>query len=419
MNSIEVVGVGKAYRSYPTKWGRAAEWMGMGLRHQLHWVLKDVNLDIAPGESVGLIGMNGAGKSTLLKIIADVTRPTAGVVNRTGRLAALLELGMGFHPEFPGRQNVFMAGQLQGLSAEVVAAHMAEIEDFAEIGDYIDEPVRTYSSGMQLRLAFSVATAVRPDVLIVDEALAVGDIYFQQKCFERLARFRQQGTTLLLVSHSISTIVELCDRAVFLRRGAVAFDGSPKQATDMYQAEVLISLDKRHHEIEVAPPGENRLGAGDSAAAVGSLTSASATFLDARTYDESGAEAQTLFADTVAELRVRYRVNRRLDDPHVGFKIRNRFGAVLFETNSYCMKETIGSRDSGATLSASFRFTVLLAPGDYTVTVGLANRGFAEGSFEEALSFEHDVHAFTVVRLSGGLVWMGAINLRPELSIAS
>jgi lipopolysaccharide transport system ATP-binding protein len=356
--------------------------------------------------------MNGAGKSTLLKIIAGVVQPTRGVVNRVGRLAALLELGMGFHPEFSGRQNVLMAGQLQGLSASDVQRHMGEIEDFAEIGAYIDEPVRTYSSGMQVRLAFSVATAVRPEVLIVDEALAVGDIYFQQKCFERLASFREQGTTLLLVSHAIPTIVQMCDRVVLLRKGELAFDGSPKEATDLYQADVLISLDKRKDEMAVQP------AASDDRAA-GSVKTSSATLLSVETFDDKGMANQTLFEDSTAEVRLRYRIERELDDPHVGFKIRDRFGRVLFETNSYCMRNRIGPRKPGDVLSASFRFAMLLAPGDYTLTAGLANRGFAEGSFEEALSFEHDVHAFTVVRPSGGAAWAGAINLRPTLSVGA
>jgi lipopolysaccharide transport system ATP-binding protein len=354
--------------------------------------------------------MNGAGKSTLLKIIAGVVQPTQGVVNRAGRLGALLELGMGFHPEFSGRENVYMAGQLQGLSALEVRQRMGEIEDFAEIGGYIDEPVRTYSSGMHVRLAFSVATALRPDVLIVDEALAVGDIYFQQKCFERLASFRKQGTTLLLVSHAMPTIVQMCDRAILLRKGDLEFDGSTKEATDLYQADVLISLDKRKSDLAV-----EKRGAGTA----GNLTTTSATLTSVRTFDSAGQESQTLFSESEAEIRIAYRIERDLDDPHVGFKIRDRYGRVLFETNSYCMGITPGHRKAGAILTASFRFEMLLAAGDYTVTAGLANRGFAEGSFEEALSFEHDVHAFTVVHPAQAIRWLGAIHLRPTLSLSA
>ena len=183
MGSIRVTQLGKAYKQYSTRWSRLLEWAlpFLGERHQKKWVLKDVSFTVEPGEAVGIIGVNGAGKSTLLKMITGTTQPTSGKIEITGRVAALLELGMGFHPEFTGRQNVYMSGQLLGLTVEEIAQLMPDIEAFAEIGDYIDQPVRVYSSGMQVRLAFSVATAIRPDILIVDEALSVGDKYFSQK----------------------------------------------------------------------------------------------------------------------------------------------------------------------------------------------------------------------------------------------
>jgi lipopolysaccharide transport system ATP-binding protein len=214
MGSIQVTHLGKAYKQYPTRWSRMLEWLSPfeTERHSLKWVLRDINFMIRPGEAVGIVGINGAGKSTLLKMITGTTQPTTGQIAVTGRVAALLELGMGFHPEFTGRQNVLMAGQLLGYSPADLLARMGEIESFAEIGPAIDEPVRIYSSGMQMRLAFSVATVIRPDILIVDEALAVGDVYFQQKCFERIARYIEDGTTLLFVSHSTATILNLCSR---------------------------------------------------------------------------------------------------------------------------------------------------------------------------------------------------------------
>ncbi|MDD2547725.1 MAG: ABC transporter ATP-binding protein, partial [Burkholderiaceae bacterium] len=213
--SIELFDLGKAYKRYPNRWARLREWLQPGApRHELQWVLKGLNLRVAPGQAVGVIGRNGAGKSTLLKMITGTSTPTQGHVTLQGRVAALLELGMGFHPDFTGRQNAWMAAQLLGLADAEIAASMPGIEAFAEIGRYIDEPVRTYSSGMQVRLAFSVATAVRPDVLIVDEALAVGDVYFQHKCYARIRGFRAQGTTLLFVSHDPGAIKSLCDRAV-------------------------------------------------------------------------------------------------------------------------------------------------------------------------------------------------------------
>jgi lipopolysaccharide transport system ATP-binding protein len=205
-------------------------------RHHLHWVLQDIDFEIKPGESVGIVGVNGAGKSTLLKMITGTTQPTCGQIELEGRVAALLELGMGFHPDFTGRQNAFMAGQLLGMQVEEIEALMPQIEGFAEIGDAIDHPVRTYSSGMQMRLAFSVATARRPDILIVDEALSVGDAYFQHKSFERIRSFRKAGTTLLIVSHDRSAIQSICDSAILLENGRMAMHGKPEAVMDYYNA---------------------------------------------------------------------------------------------------------------------------------------------------------------------------------------
>jgi lipopolysaccharide transport system ATP-binding protein len=187
-----------------------------------------------PGEAVGLIGVNGAGKSTLLKLITGIAQPTGGNIQTLGKIVAMLELGMGFHPDFSGRQNVYMAGQLLGMSNKEISQVMADIEKFAEIGDYIDLPVRIYSSGMQVRLAFSVATAIRPDILIVDEALSVGDAYFQQKCFLRIREFQEEGTTLLLVSHDLAAISSFCEKVIWLDNGTLKAYGECKEILESY-----------------------------------------------------------------------------------------------------------------------------------------------------------------------------------------
>ena len=238
MGSIRVSNLGKAYKQYPASWSRLAEWL-LPFRkpdYKLKWVLQDISFHVDPGEAVGIIGINGAGKSTLLKLITGTAQPTTGKVAINGRVAAMLELGMGFHPDFTGRQNVFMAGQLIGLNQQEITELMPEIEAFAEIGDYLDQPVRVYSSGMQMRLAFSVATARRPDVLIVDEAMSVGDAYFQHKSFDRIREFRKQGTTLLIVSHDRGAIQSICDRAILLDAGRLAKEGAPEEIMDFYNA---------------------------------------------------------------------------------------------------------------------------------------------------------------------------------------
>ncbi|EAB2010727.1 ABC transporter ATP-binding protein [Salmonella enterica] len=239
--SIKVRNVGKAYKYYSSKWNRVIEKLlpGDKPQHSKKWVLKDISFIIKPGESVGIVGVNGAGKSTLLKLLTGTTQPTKGSIEIRGRVAALLELGMGFHPDFTGTQNVYMSGLMMGLSREDIERLLPEIEAFADIGDYINEPARIYSSGMLMRLAFAVATAARPDILIVDEALSVGDSRFQAKCYARIADFKKRGTTLLLVSHSAGDIVKHCERAIFLKDGDICMDGAARDVTNRYLDELF------------------------------------------------------------------------------------------------------------------------------------------------------------------------------------
>lgn len=198
------------------------------------WALKDVSFDVIRGQTLGIIGRNGSGKSTLLQVLCGILKPTLGEVTVNGRVSALLELGAGFHPEFSGRDNVYMNGAIMGLSRREVDKRFEEITDFAEIGQYIDQPVRTYSSGMFVRLAFACAVNIAPDILIVDEALAVGDAYFRQKCTKKIAEFRKEGGSMLLVSHDMTVIKTSCDSAILLQKGAILERGDPGKIADAY-----------------------------------------------------------------------------------------------------------------------------------------------------------------------------------------
>jgi lipopolysaccharide transport system ATP-binding protein len=439
--TIAVQGLGKAYKQYPTRWARLAEWLlpWRGPRHRPHWILQDIDFRIGAGEAVALIGINGAGKSTLLKLITGTTVASTGSVATAGRVAALLELGMGFHPDFTGRQNVFMAGQLMGLDADRIGALMPEIEAFAGIGDYLDQPVRVYSSGMQMRLAFSVATCERPDILIVDEALAVGDVFFQQKCFDRIRSFTASGTTLLFVSHSMGTVMGICDRALYIRQGRLAFDGAPRTAADRYQAELLghspdagadagaaanAAADTAAHAAAPAPAPastarrQQALAAPALTGSEGSIAGADTACIGAAFVDADGAPLTSIVSDQQVTLRIDYRTERDLDDPHIGFKIRNRHGVVLFETNSYCMDQCLGPVDAGQVLSASFSFAMVLAPDEYTLTVGFSNGGYDAGSFREVLNYLHEVSAFVVLPNPAAIRWAGMSNLAPRFACA-
>ncbi len=235
MNAIEIENISKLYRLYHKPVDRLKEAILGKKLHQSFESLKDITLSIPSGEGVGLIGENGAGKSTLLKILSGILTPTSGTISVRGSVAALLELGTGFHPEFTGRQNIYLNAALLGLDQEQIRDKETAIIDFAELGSFIDHPLKTYSSGMAMRLAFSIATSVNPDILIIDEALSVGDHYFQQKCIDRMLSFRDRGKTILFCSHNTYAVNLLCGRAIWLDRGSVRRDGIATHVTSAYE----------------------------------------------------------------------------------------------------------------------------------------------------------------------------------------
>lgn len=410
MGSITVHRVGKAYKHYPSPWARLAEWLDPREtpRHRPHWVLQDIDFQLAPGEAVGIVGVNGAGKSTLLKIITGTLRPTTGWVKVEGRVAALLELGMGFHNDFTGRQNVFMAGQLFGWSPHEISALLPDIEAFADIGDYLDQPLRVYSSGMQMRLAFSVATAVRPDVLIVDEALSVGDVFFQQRCFERLRAFCQAGTTLLFVSHSLGSVYSLCQRALLLDHGRIICDSDPKTVLDLYNAR---ALQAQQTALQVVAHAE----ASDDA--VGSYSSPGVTIVRVALTDAAGQPVQCVVSGVTVCFRVTVRFHAAYADPHIGFQLRDARGEALFMSNTYGLRQPPGPVVAGDELDATFTFRAALAPGHYTLTCGVANGADVDGGFQQSLARRHDAIAFSVIKNFDDILWAGLYNIGPQCTV--
>jgi lipopolysaccharide transport system ATP-binding protein len=368
MGAITVSGLGKAYKQYPTRWSRLAEWMlpGQRPRHKLKWVLQDVSFQVAPGEAVGLIGMNGAGKSTLLKLIAGTTVPTTGTVAMQGRVAALLELGMGFHPDFSGRQNVVMAGQLLGLTLEEIEHLMPAIEDFAAIGDYMDQPVRVYSSGMQMRVAFSVATARRPDILIVDEALSVGDAWFQHKSFERIRQFRREGTTLLLVSHDKQAIQSVCDRAMLLDGARLARQGKPEEIMDYYNA--LIAERENESLRDTVRVAETREGKLQTISGSGEATVADIALLD-----QHGTRVEVVDVGAPVTLEVRVRARAPIPRMVLGYMIKDRLGQPMYGTNTHLKQQALEHVAPGEEVVYRFAFPMNLGPGSYSVATAIVS----------------------------------------------
>jgi lipopolysaccharide transport system ATP-binding protein len=383
MGSIIVSNVSKAYKQYSTRWARLAEWClpGRTARHSLKWVLQDISFTVQPGEALGIIGLNGAGKSTLLKIITGTSRPTAGGVEINGRVAALLELGIGFHPDFTGRQNVFMAGQLLGYGVEEIAQLMPGITAFAEIGDYLDQPVRVYSSGMQMRLAFSVATARRPDVLIVDEALSVGDAYFQHKSFDRIREFQKQGTTLLIVSHDKQAIQSICDRAILLNAGSVLTEGPPEVVMDYYNA--MLSQ-HQGQQLCQHPPSEGlvKTVSGTGEAIIRQISIC----------DLDNQSLQMVFVGQPVKINIVVDVNEDIDSLVLGCGIKDRLGQMMFGTNTFYTKQILTDLKSGQSYLFAIYFPANLGVGSYSIHASLVrNQSHIEKNYhwiDGALVFE-------------------------------
>jgi len=364
MGTITVSNLGKAYKQYPNRWSRLLEWITPGntKRHNLKWVLQGISFTVNAGEAVGIIGINGAGKSTLLKLITGTTQPTTGSVHMTGRVAAMLELGMGFHPDFTGRQNAFMSGQLLGITSEEVARLMPEIEAFAEIGDYIDQPVRVYSSGMQMRLAFSVATAIRPDVLIVDEALSVGDAYFQHKSFDRIREFRKLGTTLLIVSHDKQAIQSICDRAILLNAGQLAMEGEPETVMDYYNAMLA------EHQYQEVKQEVRKDGKVQTISGTGEATLTTIALLDG--------QARPIDVVDVGQsvcLRIEVQVHSALPRLVLGYGIKDRLGQVIYGTNTHLKKQELVAVAAESRFVFNIFFNANLGPGTYSVQTALVS----------------------------------------------
>ena len=364
MGSIVVSNLGKAYKQYPTRWSRLGEWLLplRGPRHKLKWVLTDINFQVSPGEAVGLIGINGAGKSTLLKLITGTTQPTTGSVWMEGRVAALLELGMGFHPDFTGRQNVYMAGQLLGMTVDEITLLMPQIEAFADIGDYMDQPVRVYSSGMQMRVAFSVATARRPDILIVDEALSVGDAYFQHKSFDRIRQFRKEGTTLLLVSHDKQAIQSVCDRAILLDGGRLAKQGKPEEIMDYYNAMIA---ERENETVRLNETGDGKVqtisGTGE------------ATVSDIALRDELGERVEVVDVGAAVTLEVKVKVKAPIPRMVLGYMIKDRLGQPMYGTNTHLKGLPLEHVAAGEEVTYRFAFPMNLGPGTYSVATAIVS----------------------------------------------
>ena len=361
---LSIQNIGKSYRAYRSESRRFASWFGLPVKpSEEHWVLRYMSFEVHSGEAVGIVGQNGAGKSTLLKMIAGTLKPTEGQIQINGRIAAILELGMGFNHELTGRQNSIHALGIMGFNAEEVQQIIPEIEAFSEIGEYFDEPVRTYSSGMQMRVAFAVATAYRPEILIIDEALSVGDVYFQHKSFSRIREFQEQGTTLLIVSHDRSSIQSLCNRAILLENGAVIKDGNPEEVFDFYNA---IIAEKENSTVEVKKLDNNKVQTSSGTGEV--------RVEEIALYNLKNEMAEVVGVGESVELRVKVKVYQSVESLVFGYGIKDRLGQVMYGTNTWHTKQIIEQPKSDSEYVFKIAFPVNLGVGSYSIQTALVDR---------------------------------------------
>jgi lipopolysaccharide transport system ATP-binding protein len=381
---ISVQNVSKVYHLYRHPFDRVLGALALGNRHNSDfWALRNINLHVEKGEVFALMGPNGSGKSTLLQIISGIVQPTSGRVLCAGRIAALLELGAGFNPEFSGRDNVFLNGEIMGLSRREMEKAFPQIEAFAEIGRFIDRPVKEYSSGMYVRLAFSTAIHIDPEILIVDEALAVGDAIFASRCIQKFEELRHRNVTVLLVSHDLGLVKRLADRAAFMLDGGIVMQGTPKDAVNQYVGFVLDR--ERAHKERSGQPSESSVAAnstfrhGDGASRV----------VDVQILDRAGQPCRAFRPGESILLRIRAVFHQAVSNPVIGILIRNRIGMDVFGTNTRLERVELGDFEAGETLQVDFELDCLLSRQEYTLTVATQYwNGLSQDWLDDVVDFQ-------------------------------
>lgn len=384
--AIRVDKVSKIYRLYDRQRDRLKDALNLTKKkcYREHFALDELDFEIKKGETVGIIGTNGSGKSTILKIITGVLNPSGGSVEVDGRISALLELGAGFNMEYTGIENVYLNGTMIGFTKEEIDERLSDILDFADIGDFVNQPVKTYSSGMFVRLAFAVAINIDPEILIVDEALSVGDSFFQSKCYHKFEEFKKIGKTILFVSHDLSSITKYCDRAILLNRGKKLFEGSPKEAVDLYKRVLVNQLEDSEEE------GGGRLWeqtAGDafwkSAMSINpevlEYGSKKAEIIDFAFLDATGRCSSIIEKGSEMTVKMKVLFHEDIEEPIFAFSFKNLLGIELCGTNTLFEKAEITPKSAGDVQVVSFKQNMDLQGGEYLLSLGCT--GYPHGEF--------------------------------------
>ena len=396
--AIRVDDVSKLYKLYDKPSDRLKESLGLTRKklYKEHYALHNVSFDVKRGETVGIIGTNGSGKSTILKIITGVLNPSGGHVEIDGRISALLELGAGFNMEYTGIENIYLNGTMIGFSREEIDAKMQDILDFADIGDFVHQPVKTYSSGMFVRLAFAVAINIDPEILIVDEALSVGDVFFQAKCYKKFEDFKKMGKTILFVSHDLGSISKYCDRVVLLNRGKKLAEGTPKEMVSMYKR-IMVNQDKAEeiaaHQMDMSSLEEDDEKEIKEAACEGQWKNhynlnpdvdeygnGAAEIEDFAIIDENGNYTNAIVKGTRFRLKSKVKFKQDVHDPIFTYTFKNIQGVAITGTNTMYEKTDVPLAKEGETYVATFEQDMFLQGGEYLLSMSCT--GYRDGEFQ-------------------------------------
>lgn len=388
------------------------------------WALKNISFEVFKGEAVGIVGLNGSGKSTLLQIITGTLTPTTGRVESRGRISALLELGAGFNQELTGRENIYLNGALLGFNKTQIDEKYEEIQAFADIGNKFDQPIKSYSSGMQVRVAFAVATAFDPEILIIDEALAVGDAYFQQKCFRRIERFKDDGGTILFVSHDANVVKQLCNKAILLHQGSMLSVDNPKAIIDLYEGLIAKKTDLSENDIQIRQTHSGKTPDQSSkqlnqtwTKATTIVTNQDAVLLDFKFLNEDDQEIRHVVSEQNLKVKYRVKLNKYFERPAFGLIVRDKVGKSIFETSTYAMGVAVEPQARNSEISVCFVFNFNLREGQYSFSVGVANKGFSKSEFEEYSLLMHDVDQIQVLSSECAINYGGVFNMNPKVSL--
>lgn len=394
-NVIEVSHLTKQYKLYEHNRDRVADALGLGRRahYTEHLALNDVSLSIRRGETVGIIGTNGSGKSTILKIITGVLTPTKGEVQVNGRISALLELGAGFNMEYNGIENIYLNGTMIGFTEDEIKEKLPAILEFADIGDYVYQPVKMYSSGMFMRLAFALSINIDPEILIVDEALAVGDVFFQAKCFHKFDEFKKAGKTVLFVSHDMSSISKYCDRVILLNQGVKLGEGTPKEMIDIYKRVLVGQYDAKEEQngAEAAFPQKGAVAENPDKLEYGS---GKARIVAYDIVDAAGRVNSAIMKGTECTFRMSVEFLEDVKAPIFAFTIKNKYGVELTGTNTMFEKAFLDSVKKGEIKTVTFRQSMDLQGGEYLLSLGVTGYEGEEFTVYHRL---YDVMNLTVV----------------------